>query len=319
MLWLVQNSTVKDFFINQLKKLNGHRQVILESSTAKIACPFHNEGRENTPSLRLNLDNSNGFQPGRSYCFACGKKADWKDFISNELIKPYKLKPISTSHVDINLNIPDLSEEEQFFSKMDNQIKFAPLWDKTVKWRGISGRLLNKIQARELDTEYGTMLYLPAFVNGEFYGGIKCRLNKHKKYPSYINDSGKWSRHTLFPHDYAKYLLSKQKHRVLFLGEGPRDALNPCQFGVPAVCTIGGKTVWNQMKADLILALKPSLVVLAFDPDQIGQELTELAHQDLKHEVKLKRMNFPKGKEKYDPGNTPKKRWLNLKQQLGIV
>ena len=66
--------------------------------------------------------------------------------------------------------------------------------------------------------------------------------------------------------------------------EGPRDALHLAEYGIPALAILGGSSVWDNAKAELLMQLEPSLVVLAFDPDKVGREGTRVrSHLDTCH------------------------------------
>jgi hypothetical protein len=325
----------KDFFITQLKRLPPSRGLELNDSWAKIRCPVHNEGRENTPSLKINLDTSSNFRPGSAKCFACDLFCPtWDDFAV--LVKLKKLDQAATSFdFDLarrvrNKVLGNNADEviDDFFEERTQspEIELANLWPADRVWRGISGKLLHDIGAKQLDTKYGPRLYLPCYINKKFKGGVTCRIDVPKAFKGrkYINDGNEngnsWITNTIFPYDYTKKLLRKKKRRVLFIGEGPRDALNPLQYDLPTVILLGGVTVWSQAKADLILSLEPDLIVMGFDPDEIGKAVTKLARDALERQVKCVKLSFPDrdGQNKADMGNMSKKRCLRLHKELGL-
>lgn len=318
-----------NFYANQLKKLNSDKKLELNASFAKICCPFHNNGKERTPSLKINLVRDK-FKAGSYVCFACNAHSkNWDDLAK---VLHLKTKTSGQSESDLNISnemrnklfgnseiLDDFSIEER---KMDKAIENSKLWPSKDEWRSISGKILRKVEARSIATEYGPKLYLPAFVNKQFKGGITCRLYKAKssKSPSYIYDSGSWITNTVYPYDYTKNLLSKTNSKVLFYVEGPRDVLNPLQYNIPTLANLGGTTVWSEEKAELILALKPKLLIIATDPDLIGNLLAEKIKTSLGSFLNTKRLKFPdkKNGDKMDPGDTPKARWLHLKKVLDI-
>lgn len=57
-----------------IKKSHGNIQV---------CCPIHKEGKERKPSCGINIDGSNGTEPGTVHCFTCGYVANFKEFVSD--------------------------------------------------------------------------------------------------------------------------------------------------------------------------------------------------------------------------------------------
>jgi 5S rRNA maturation endonuclease (ribonuclease M5) len=105
----------------------------------------------------------------------------------------------------------------------------------------------------------------------------------------------------LFGHDYARRMMRKSKHKRLMIVEGPRDVMRPLSFGIPTVGNMGGTTVWTKDKADLITFLNPNELIVATDPDEIGNKLSLLIREALP-DIKMRRLYLnPNGKE--DPGS----------------
>ena len=317
----------KTFFIKQLQKLPASRRLEVYDKIAKICCPFHNGGKERTPSMIINIEKNGKYQAGKLFCFGCSERVgDWDD-----LAKHFKLAKLSNNtELDPEISDKDRAElfgasggEDDFIvgSKIDPMIEFLPLWNKKDKWRSINGKIIHKLQGRLIPTDFGnTQLYLPVYVRNVFYGGVKARLKKVEGRPSYFNDEGEWIKQVIYPFDYVSKLLDKQKRRVLFFGEGSRDALNPLQYDVPAAVNLGGITVWSKAKALLLQDLNLDLLVIATDPDEVGNKTAKAIYSDMKGYCPMKRMIFNnENGEKSDPGNTSKERWLRLKHKLGII
>lgn len=60
---------------------------------------------------------------------------------------------------------------------------------------------------------------------------------------------------------------------MLFVCEGPRDALRLLYYGIPAVAVLGAK-VWSKTKRDLVIASGAELFVLWLDNDKAGISAT---------------------------------------------
>jgi 5S rRNA maturation endonuclease (ribonuclease M5) len=310
------------FIIRQLNRLPRESGLRIEPHYAWLRCCFHGRGRERTPSLRINLDRSTEYRIGSFICFGCNNHGGFNDIAKALKLKQYK----AAGDDEIDLEISEQTRqnilgESATRDTIRADIAFAPPWPKKQRWRTIPGWLLARLDARLINTKYGERLYLPVKIHGEIAGGVTCTLYKARR--SYIYDKGRWIRESLFPFDYVKRLLRKQRRRIIFLVEGPRDALRLLSFGIPALSILGGKTVWRKIKAVLLMELDPRVIVLAFDPDKIGQQITALVREDLHGQVKLQQLKFTiekiNGKTvKNDPGSIPEWRALRIKQRLGI-
>jgi len=287
-----------------------------------IRCPFHKEGKENTPSLKISA-NQSSYPIGNWKCFACGKKGKWNDLAGEIGLK--KKKEDEEILLDLDFSKDDkksLIEEPNDSSLSDNNSDSFLPWNKARVWRNISGEILSKINALLQVREFGDRIYLPVDINKEKVGGISGALHKSNNgSPSYIYDRGRWILKAVFPYDYTLNLLNKNNKRPLFLCEGPRDCLNLLQYGVPAVSILGGTTVWpdNNSKADLIMSLNPTQIILAFDPDEIGQQISRKVYMALKNEIPIKKIKFKYDEErkiKEDPGSMNSTRVLNLKEKI---
>lgn len=279
---------------------------------------------ERTASLRINLDRSTEFPLGSFRCFACAEQGDWNILAKRLKLQRYKKR----GNDDFDFEIADSVREqllgpEAETSILKPEIQFSPRWPRKTRWRNIEPWLVRKLDGHAITTKFGSQrLYLPVKQDGDIIGGITCALSS-KARTKYLYEKGKWIRSALFPFDYTKRLLRKSRRRVILLVEGPRDALNLLQHDVPALAILGGTSVWRRAKAELLLLLNPELIVLAFDPDKIGRQVTELARTDLRGQVPLKRLRFRTEvingeKIKHDPGNLSPMRIARIKRQLGL-
>jgi 5S rRNA maturation endonuclease (ribonuclease M5) len=309
-------------FINkQLNRVAVDRNIKINEHTVWLRCPFHGKGQESTGSLILNLDSSKGYRPGSWKCFGCGEFGQWNDIAATLKLKPYKKSDAD----DLFLEITDHAREEILGDdrpkKLKPEIQLAGRWPAEVKWRNIRGDLVRRLGGRAVTNEFGSSLYLPVQINRSVVGGVTCRLTRFAK-RKYIFDAGGWTADALYPYDYVRRQLNLRQRRgkrVVVLVEGVRDALNLIQHGLLALAILGGKTVWGPSKANLLMTLEPDLVILAFDPDEIGREVTDMARDDLHRQVKLMRIRFPRrraGKTKSDPGNMKRRRIKRIVRQL---
>lgn len=309
----------QDFVKNQLNKLPHKAGLKVHDSCAWVKCPFHKslkspDGLERTPSLRINLIKSK-FPIGSFKCFACGKfSSNWNDFA-----EAWGLKPSSKTRAIVEEEytqplITDELKQELFGSTEDfsveTRVNFDGMleWDKNKSWRGIDGRILKKIEAKMALDEVinDVVLYLPVKVNTVHIGGIKAILEVPPNFKGlkYINISGSWGTKALFPYDFTKKLIERRNIHTVLLVEGPRDALNCLQYGIPAMAILGSHS-WSKAKIDLLLDLDIHQIILAFDPDEAGKIITVKVFKDLKNYFDVKKFSMKPGE---DPGNLSKKR-----------
>lgn len=301
------------FVAEQLRKLGPQWGVSVRKDKAKLRCPFHKDGKERTPSCNLFLPQ------GNFYCFGCKEKGNWNKIAailklesSDGSFKPNKTADIINKEEAARLLADDSDENSEKTVLQD--IKRSLKWDKKTKWRSISGKLIRDIggvlyfDSREDDTK----LFLPVRVEGVLRGGIKCRLQKKNDGFDYINHPANqaWAaRYGLFPYDYVKKKLDKEKHRVVVLTEGPRDALNLLQNGILAVASLGAYVIPE--KLNLVMELEPDLVVLAFDPDDPGKDATDKAVEILKLKVPIMKLKM----KYYEEWSITKKKFIRHKKE----
>ena len=301
-----------DYVKQQLNKLPPTRDVTVHDTHVMLRCPVHKGGEERTASFRVNL--APNYPIGSGRCWACtAKAANW-----NELAALLRLRPI-----DLHLLVPEVNN----ISEADHNALFGTdagtgldmsnmlPWASTENWRGISGRLLTKIggQIYHSAVVQDTQLYLPCMVNQLHVGGISAKIAVSSDYkgPKYFNTAGTWTKtYGLYPFDWVR---RTNKTRTVVLGEGPRDALNPLQYGIPC-CSILGALNWSAAKIDLLLSMSPKLIILALDNDEAGHKATKVIYDSLKQFVKVRRFNMQSADE--DLGNMSKARLRQLKEYL---
>ena len=306
-------SSVKEFVLNQLRKIPIERGLTEKGGDYWLRCPFHSSGRENTPSLKINYSDDN--RPiGSYYCFGCGVHSDF-----NTLADKLKLKKLKTNNLYKDYITADITDEDKdgFFGVQKKEHKDAVIvdWDKNKDWREINGNLLHELGAKLVYEKIiqDLQLYMPVKMFGEEIGHINCLLQrKSKKIRGYFNSPGKWVKSALFPYDYVKTM--PQTKNVLFLVEGPRDALSLIQNGIPALAILGTQN-WDKECANFVYDLDSNLIVLAFDPDEAGEKATNKIYWYFKNKTPIKILKLPDNK---DPAKLNKKEYNFLRQKYVI-
>jgi len=296
-----------------------------------ICCPYHSDGREKTPSLKINLA-QNSYPIGSWRCFGCSKSGNWSKLAiklglkkkGEEDDEPWAPEFSSSTMSKL------LDEEDDTLNSLHEKLLREPIIQKTQNWRGIKGWLLNELGARvsmlssKGDTIETTRVYLPINVKGKWIGGIFCSWSGDSQL-KYENERHE-SRRVLFPYDYVANQLKElpKKERRICLVEGPRDALNLLQNDILAIANIGGTTVWDSYKAELIQELDLQCLVVATDPDTIGTNLANRIKRELNYSIprivrfKMEVEYSESGKVLYkeDPGNLSFERVQYLKSMM---
>lgn len=325
-------SSYSQYLLAQLKRLSTQRKVVFSSDKkfASIQCPNpgHKNGNETHPSCRINIvqtvSENRIYHPGSAKCFSCGVYyKNWKT-LTNTINRP------DLANFDDQASQADAEQIRSFFDKKtegifvgDDETQSTLLlqdlqnaipWEKQDIWRGISGRLMHKLGAKMYfdSSAEDTMAYLPCAINKREVGGIRAKLEKQGKL-NYFNTPGNWTKNIgLFPYDLVHKALTKKNIQTMVLMEGPRDAMNSIQMGIPALAILGSNN-WSEVKADLVTSLPINRVITCFDPDEAGDKAKKLVYSTLKDVIEVKNFDLKvwhrklgwSDKNALDPGNMP--------------
>jgi hypothetical protein len=297
---------MRDFVEEQLDLVSVDIKVLKKSDYALVQCPFHKDGQESNPSLMVNLGNPK-YDVGFYYCLSCGSQGSW-----NKLAQELSLEEIVNNSPRQRL-LPKKLQVNSLKIKpviLEKDISPSISWPQQDSWRGIKGSLLQQIYAR-LRVDFRSkdkQIVLPVSINRRVVGYIYGYLQKRDKElgSSYINSKGAWVKDALFPFDYAVSLVKKDSTLPLYVVEGPRDALNLLQHGLPAVAILGC-TNWSKSLLPLLSTVKASSFIVLMDGDEAGKTAAINIYHDLL-------TTFPKSKvQVYDLPNNMDPADLDLK------
>ena len=262
-----------DFVNEELTKLALERSLIYQEKYALIKCPYHKGGNESNPSMMINLQDIR-YPVGFFYCLTCNSKGKW-----NDLALDLNLALINK---EANVEYLNLLNPKSLNYEIKTNDQGVP-WDKLKLWRGISGELIFKIGGRLAFNPKNKKneLILPVHINKKLVGSIECLLEKEEKIPSYRNSEGSWVKSSLFPYDYVLNLIKENSDLPIALVEGPRDALNLIQYGLPALAILGC-TNWSSSLLPLIYNLKCKKHYIIMDSDDPGVKASSILEKDLK-------------------------------------
>lgn len=306
---------VFDFF-DQLLLHASYYDPRVKGDSIWIKCPFHGGGQERTPSCRINIQKTAKYGVGFYYCYGCGAHGSWND-LADKIHGLPKLDEQTVKNQDLILTKLTSQQIDTLYGrnaaeKLDFQSMVT--WDPEVIWRYINGALVSDIGGMLFynKTVKTNQLLLPCFQNKKLKGAIQCALEKKKGFSSYINTEGPWVKKTLFPYDYVRNMI-KEDNSLLALVEGPRDALNLIQYGIPALCILGSKN-WSSIKSDLVNILDPKLLILAFDADEAGESAFNSVSSSFSiRGNKVMKLQFKEGQ---DPGALKEDEVYKYKKKL---
>lgn len=299
----------REFVLRQLNHLPSRYGFVTKGNTAWIRCPDHKEGRETTPSMKVNINPESNFKLGSSHCFACGAHyPSWNALAERLHMKGYSEDDVFSVVEDI---VPPASEMlVDDADSLTTQMKAMDEWPSDTPWRNIPGRLVNAVGGMKGYSEKieEHMLFLPCYMNTVLIGGIWANIVKRGR-KNYFNTPGQWASRALFPFDYTKKMLHKQRGHVLVLVEGPRDALRLLQYRIPTLALItasGFAPTTADKKGALLSDLGIHTIITALDNDEAGRVGTAHIKQALSDEYDIFRFSYS---SKYkDPCDLPVKR-----------
>lgn len=274
---------------------------------AWIKCPFHGGGVERTGSLRIRLDEADPKRFGTFQCFGC---REWGSY--NKLAAQVNLKQVGgTKTYDSQVPTIPFQQIREQSQQAERKIPIMPIdafdWPEHDNWRNISGKAVTHILSGKMyfDTLFQEpKLFFPAYVNGDLVGGVRANIIPQEG-NNYLNTKGKWTHNNFLFYDEAERMLQSmpEQDRVLGIAEGPRDAANLMQFGIPCVCNLGAANSWSKVKASLILAMSANRIILAFDGDKPGRDAAKAVYADLHKMIDVYDLDFPTdelGKKLFD-------------------
>lgn len=287
--------------LHELKRIDKARHLGLVQKNIEnvhwwIRCPFHSNGRERTPSLRLQLKPNSKYL-GSFKCWGCGRIGFWPT-LANKLRCDTFTNGDGVTDIDRSeaIQLFDRAERAIFLGASNQDEKIVGLdWPSYQDWRNINGEMIAKVGGLLFIDENFSVerLFLPCVIEGRYRGGVKCNIEPDKEGGNYFNTVKFRTTELVLFHDYVKNELDKMDFRVASLSEGPRDALNCSQYGLPGLGNLGAASSWSAKKIPLILDLRLDCLILLFDGDDAGRAASDKAYSDLHQYVNIIDIEMP--------------------------
>ncbi len=268
-----------------------------------VCCPVPEHGGEKTQSFKINIE---GQFIGSHFCFGCRSVGKWAD-TCRVLGLPREAQFLTETNIADSFNQFDLDSMFAGAKPKPKDAHEVVRWERKDDWRGISGKLLHKLEATIEWQDSLPKLILPVLMNKKKVGFVTCNIEKDMTPGAlnYINSRGRWAQDALFPYDYVKRWITRDNLDTITIVEGPRDTLHLCQEGYPTVGTLGSNN-WSKRCAMYVKSLGVKYAVIMADPDNAGDKLEADIYDDLGDSMHLKTVHLkrlPNGKKQEDPAD----------------
>lgn len=144
-------------------------------------------------------------------------------------------------------------------------------------FRGIKPKVLKRLGCGMYTLHGHLMLYMPVIMKGKWKGYVSGYFNVEGKPVKFLNSTGLKAKRSLLFYD---QVLERFDNDFVALVEGPRDALNLIQHGVPAVSLLGIGN-WSRYKKDL-LEKNFKRVYIMMDNDAAGIKGSKTINETLR-------------------------------------
>lgn len=301
--------------------LSKAHSAIEKADSIWVCCPFHGES---TPSLKVNT--SEGGAPfGWFYCFGCRRTGPWNELADKLHMQKFDASDLKSidgfapqlgrKYARIKKNLIEEVTPQNEISRFDEIVERNTMIPVAVDWRGIAKDTLEFLGCtRVIDTRSGeTFLIIPITIDGDPKGLVRARwLPSKEKGTNYFNSKygseEHWAKkYGLIGYDAIKKMKAFKKYGIIFIVEGPRDAMRLIQLGIPTVSILGAGS-WTASKRNLLLQLEPNLVCSLMDNDKTGRRSGKSIEKTFYRRGRFHRFVLPKDKDvgyKVDPMTLP--------------
>ena len=260
-----------------------------------VVCPFHGG---TSKSLWIH-------KGGRKIrCHKCGKEGSWDDYAK---AKGFPRLKSEGPGVGGKSYLRDRIKSQSYQSSdtiAEIKLPRGKRWK--GRWRDLSPGFLRFIPALEwYDRRSGyDRILFPITHENKIVGYTAGRDPSGEYEPS----DPKYRTSKMLPTERIWFMYDQvDPVEILLITEGPYDCLRLLQYKIPTVGCMGA-TNWSSEKTDSLL-MRPNLrhILVASDGDKGGDDMWDLARDELDGQIKLSRIKVPRGE---DPGSLPRK-WIN--------
>lgn len=283
------------------------RRIEYKASEARITCPIHKNGCENTPSCFVALTDKGDVVAGTTHCFTCGYKANIVRLVSDCLCtncdsaRKWLLGFCDYALVAQQREIPSIIKES---SQQVNNYSTLPIitqeelhnYDYIHPYmfqRKLTADIIQKFEVG-YDPKTDTLTF-PVYVDG------KCLFVAKRKVKSKQFFMPKIEPKPIYGLD---YITSSE----VVVCESVINALTCWVYGKQAVALFG---LGSEYQIELLKTIAPRKIILAFDGDTYGYRASYKVANALKGIKIVSRLLIPFGK---DINDLSKKEFDELKE-----
>ena len=275
----------------QMQNIPKLKKIEYKSLNARVNCPIHKNGQENTPSCDILLQDKGDINAGTVYCFACGYRANLLKFISDCLNISYSDSIqwlLNFSEYDLVENIRDVNldfTEEKFndvyadVQKINvEQLKEYDYFHSYMYERKLTDYVINKFEVG-YDPKTDCLTF-PVYVNGECLFVAKRKV----KYKQFI-----------MPAIQPKpiYGLDYLTEDTVYVCESIINCLTLWSYGKQAVALFG---TGSEYQIELLKQIPQRKIILALDGDEAGLKGSKRIAKQLDNKI-VTMLNIPKNKD----------------------
>lgn len=270
----------------------GQKKLIQVKDNAMICCVFH---QEDTPSLSIGAS--------AYYCFGCGASGTFRKLRAILLPELYSYNQGGVASLantqskilnGLNMisssvrNVESVTERNDKLSYI-NSFEQANMGVWKEDWRGLSGNFLESVGAKtwlsnELNTATGELWQVPRIYFPFKHPKLRITIGyAARRLDESMQDSPKYRNSSMIPTKQILYLYQNiQPRSPIVIVEGAVDALKLQYYGIPAVASLGTNQ-WSELKTRLILAKRPSAVIIMGDGDDAGRKFNNSLYEIFKY------------------------------------
>lgn len=293
---------VKDILIalqqQSLSNWSGKlKDLTFKANEAILTCPHHKDGKENTPSCYMMLEDDGRFNAGTWHCFSCGSHGNLIKFVAEVLDISYR-HAIEWVLGFTNYAIRDTGEVKQFLPL--SEYFNTPNTEEKIGWDGIPVEELKKYDyihpymfQRKLTDEIidkfevgydptDDSLTFPVYLDG------RCLFVAKRSVKGKFFTLPKIHPKPVYGADYIT-------GNEVYVCESVINALTCYAYGKEAVALFG---TGSKEQIDFLCHLPVRHYILALDPDDAGRDgIKRMKHKLLSSKKLLSVLDIPEGKD----------------------
>lgn len=263
-----------------------------------VSCCFHvHSGRKK--HLGFSRDT------GGAHCFSCKYKGHWNAFAQHHGLTGFRQDDPALQDFAALGNQLDMVVSEQTPTVPGLVVPWQG------SWRGITEATLASVPSYRWydEASQGDRILWPVYQDGVFRGCTSASADDPLT-PKTRNLQGLQADRCLFPVDHPVVTGSK----AVVLVEGQFDALRLLSYGIPAV-SVFGTGGWHPRKLNTLGARGVDRIVLVFDGDAAGCDLTHTIIEQGRDAFDVLFLELPPGR---DPGDCDLS-WVRLIKHLSVL